>query len=336
MTTLEDRSRPHTPEPISSVPFRAKGHTSWLKNYFRRSHTSNTDWDLPVQIGRVRLRNPVMTASGTYGYGLEYSGYGDPSLLGALVVKSLTVEPRPGFPPPRVTMLSEPGSMLNSAGVPNPGVTRWAETALPQLLGAGVTVVASLWGVDAQRVVDAAARLAPYSGPVAWEVNLSCPNSEHRGPPVSHFPSRAAEVCQAVRRLAPSSVGVWVKLSPDAPDVVEVGQACHEAGADAVTVSNTYPASAGAPKQAALGGGPGGMSGAVLREYVRPLVERFADVSPEIPIIACGGVLSSEIALDYLQIGARAVQVGTASLYDPRACHKIARGLVRRVGEASR
>ncbi len=277
-----------------------------------------------------------MTASGTYGYGLEYSGYGDPSLLGALVVKSLTVEPRPGFPPPRVTMLTKPGSMLNSAGVPNPGVTRWAETALPQLLGAGVTVVASIWGIDAQRVVDSAAMLAPYSGPVAWEINLSCPNSEHRGLPVSHFPNRAAEVCEAVRRLAPSSVGVWVKLSPDAPDVIEVGQACYEAGADAVTVSNTHPALVGTPTEAALGGGPGGMSGAVLREYVRPLVKKFSDASPEIPIIACGGVLSSEIALDYLQIGARAVQVGTASLYDPRACHKIARGLVRRVVEASR
>ena len=99
-------------------------------------------WDYPVDVGRVRLRNPVIAASGTYGYGLEYSSYGDPSLLGAVVVKSLTVEPRPGFRSPRVTLLAEPGSMLNAIGVPNPGVERWAETILPSMTARGVAVVA--------------------------------------------------------------------------------------------------------------------------------------------------------------------------------------------------
>jgi dihydroorotate dehydrogenase (NAD+) catalytic subunit len=285
-------------------------------------------------VGRVKLRNPVIAASGTYGYGLEYSKYGDPSLLGAVIVKSLTVEPRAGFPAPRVTMLSEPGSMLNSIGVPNPGVERWAETTLPSMRAAGVAIVASVWGVDSESVVSAAEILARYPGPIAWEINLSCPNSEHPGSPVSHDPHRSAEVCRAIRRLAPEHIGIWAKLSPDAPDVIDVGFACHEAGADAVTVSNTYPAVPGHVEGGAvLGGGPGGMSGAVLRQYTRPLIEKFRATYPDLQVLACGGVLSSDIALDYLAIGARAVQVGTASLYDPRACHKIAAGVVSRLSE---
>lgn len=289
-------------------------------------------WDFPVNVGRTTLRNPVIASSGTYGYGREYSRYGDPRCLGAVVVKSLTVEPRAGFAPPRVTLLDEPGSMLNASGVPNPGVEQWATTFLPAMRDRHVPVVASIWGVDANGVVEAAEVLSRHHGPIAWEVNLSCPNSEHGGPPISHDPGAAAEVCRAVRSLAPDEVGIWAKLSPDAPDVTEVGAACYEAGADAVTVSNTYPAaSVQFAREHHLGGGAGGMSGPVLRHYVLPLVEKFASLHPEIPVIACGGVLSSEMALEYLVTGATAVQVGTASLYDPRACHKIARGLVPRL-----
>jgi dihydroorotate dehydrogenase (NAD+) catalytic subunit len=289
-------------------------------------------FDYPVEVGRLRLRNPVIAASGTYGYAPEYAQFGDPSLLGAVVVKSLTIEPRPGFPPPRVTLLHEPGSMLNAIGVPNPGVKDWAETILPKMLAANAPVVASLWGVDADRVVAAAEVLSRYEGPLAWEVNLSCPNSEHPGFPVAHDPGRSADVCRAVRKLAPEAVGIWAKLAPDARDAVDVAIACHEAGADAVTVSNTYPAPRiGIEGSPPLGGGPGGMSGAVLRNHVRPLVEKLGSTYPDLPILACGGVVNSDIALDYLRLGARAVQVGTASLYDPRAPHKIARGLVEKL-----
>lgn len=304
---------------------------------FRRiakQHSEVGAFDRPVTVGRLTLRNPVIASSGTYGYGLEYSRYGDPRLLGAMVVKSLTVEPRPGFAPPRVTLLEDPGSMLNAIGVPNPGVRAWAESILPSMCEAGAPVVASIWGVDADAVVDAAELLSRYRGPIAWEVNLSCPNSEHNSAPVSHDSESAARVCRAVRDLAPDEVGVWAKLSPDAPDVTEVGVACHNAGADAVTVSNTFPARSDTDtRRSHLGGGSGGMSGSILREYVRPLVEKFGSSYAEVPVLACGGVLSSQIALDYLDLRAKAVQVGTASLYDPRACHKIASGLVTRLRE---
>ncbi len=174
-------------------------------------------WDYPATVGRLTLRNPVVASSGTYGYGLEYLRYGDPRCLGAVVVKSLTVEPRPGFAPPRVTLLDEPGSMLNAIGVPNPGVEAWARTILPAMRDLGVPVVASIWGLDADGVVGAAEILARYRGPIAWEVNLSCPNSEHGGAPVSHDPATAAAVCRAVRSLAPDEVGIWPSSPPTHP-----------------------------------------------------------------------------------------------------------------------
>jgi dihydroorotate dehydrogenase (NAD+) catalytic subunit len=295
-----------------------------------------TDFDSPVAVGRVTLRNPVIASSGTYGYGLEYRRYGDPALLGAVVVKSLTVDPRPGHPPPRVAPIPEPpGSMLNAVGVPNPGVRQWAEGILPGMLAAGAPVVASVWGLSADAIVASAELLSGYRGPLAWEVNLSCPNSEHGGPPVSHDPVAAASVCAAIRALAPDEVGVWAKLAPDAPDVPAVAAACAGAGVDAVTVSNTHPAASAPhiPVPTHLGGGTGGMSGSVLRPFVERLVDELVATQPDLPVLACGGVLSSEIALAYLDRGATAVQVGTASLYDPRACHKIARGLVRRLRE---
>jgi dihydroorotate dehydrogenase (NAD+) catalytic subunit len=223
--------------------------------------------------------------------------------------------------------------MLNAVGVPNPGVRAWAEHTLPTMLAAGAPVVASVWGLSAEAIVASAELLSTFRGPMAWEVNLSCPNSEHGGPPVSHDPTTAASVCSAVRALAPDEVGVWAKLAPDAPDVLAVADACARAGVDALTVSNTLPAAAatGIAVPTHLGGGAGGLSGPVLRPYVEPIVDALASSQGRVPVLACGGVVSSEVALAYLDRGATAVQVGTASLYDPRACHKIARGLVRRL-----
>ena len=309
-----------------------------MSERFRRARSASA-FDFPVTVGRVTLRNPVLASSGTYGYGLEYRRYGDPVLLGAVVVKSLTVEPRTGHPAPRVAPIPDPpGSMLNAVGVPNPGVRQWAEGILPAMLAAGAPVVASVWGLSPDAIVASAEILGGYRGPLVWEVNLSCPNSEHGGPPVSHDPALAAAVCRAVRALAPEEVGVWAKLAPDAPDVPAVAAACAAAGVDAVTVGNTYPAAAapGIPVPTHLGGGTGGMSGPVLRPFVEPLVDKLVATLPEVLVLACGGVVSSEVAVGYLDRGATAVQVGTASLYDPRACHKIARGVVRRLRERGR
>ncbi len=297
-----------------------------------------SNYDFPVRIGNVRLRNPVIAASGTYGYGLEYSCFGDPALLGAVVVKSLTATPRPGFSPPRVAPLDYPGSLLNSIGVPNPGIRAWAETILPTMMAAGVATVVSIWGESYEELLEAAEILGEYPGAIAWEVNLSCPNALRQSVPISHVPDLAGAAVADIRRIAGPNVGLWAKLSPDTPDIVEAAAACADGGADAVTIANTYPGMRIdlETQKSVLGSPTGGMSGAILREFVPPLVEKVHAQALRIPIIGCGGVLNSATAMEYLEAGAVAVQVGTASLYDPRACHKIARGVVRSLGATVR
>jgi len=301
---------------------------------------ADSGYERAVQVGPQRLRNPVVAASGTYGYGLEYACFGDPALLGAVVVKSLTATPRAGFPPPRVAPLDYPGALLNAIGVPNPGIPHWGKTVLPQMLAAGVATVVSIWGESYDELVASAAALSQFSGPVAWEVNLSCPNALHQEVTLSHVPTLARAALEQIRSLAGPDIGLWAKLSPDTPDIVEAASACVDGGADAVTVANTFPGMRVDPetRQSVLGSDSGGMSGAVLREFVPTLLARLASEAPTIPVIACGGVLNSATALEYLDLGAVAVQVGTASLYDPRACHKVARGVVRglRVSDPAR
>jgi dihydroorotate dehydrogenase (NAD+) catalytic subunit len=333
-----------------------------------------------------------MPASGTYGYGLEYQAYGDPALLGALVVKSLSATTWDGNPPPRLRPLTA-GSMLNSIGLPNPGVEAWASGTLPRLLGRGVTVVASIWGHTPEELLDAAQLMAKVAGPVAWEVNMSCPNLATSDEMPSHNPEVAYEVCAKIRTLADDAVGVWAKLSPQATDVPAVAAACHDAGADAVTLTNTYPAKAlqdtdvapanvalsarrealpprggGAddaiPTRAApprepephlggaddtmltlaalrnerlplLGRGAGGVSGAALKPMVTAIVAAVRERCPDLAVVAAGGVLTVDDALDYLDLGAAAVQVGTANFLDPRATHRIAHGVVQARREAA-
>ena len=271
-----------------------------------------------------------MPAAGTYGYGLEHQAYGDPALLGALVVKSLSAQPWPGNPPPRLRPLSA-GSMLNNIGLQNPGVGAWAAHTLSRLLEQRVTVVASLWGHTPEELLDAAELLAAVAGPVAWEINLSCPNLATSGDLPSHNPDAAHAVCQKVRGLADPSVGLWAKLAPNAPDVPAVARACQEAGLDAVTVANTYPARHFPEPLPTLGGNGGGVSGALLKPIVTELVAAVGRQCPDLPIVAAGGVLSVVDALEYLDLGATAVQVGTANFLDPQATHRIAAGVVERL-----
>jgi dihydroorotate dehydrogenase (NAD+) catalytic subunit len=306
----------------------------------RRRHARQTDvddagpaaWDLPAAVGRTTLRNPVMPASGTYGYGLEHQAYGDPAQLGALVVKSLSAMPWEGNPPPRLRPLTA-GSMLNSIGLPNPGVEAWASQTLPSLLDRSVDVVASIWGHTPDELLDAAQLMAKVAGPVAWEVNMSCPNLATSDELPSHNPDVAHEVCAKIRALADDAVGVWAKLSPHAPDVPAVAAGCHEAGVDAVTLTNTFPARAyqsdiPLPR---LGGNGGGISGAALKPIVTEIVTGVHRRCPDLAVVAAGGVFTVDDALDYLGLGASAVQVGTANFLDPRTTHRIAQGVIRRM-----
>lgn len=275
----------------------------------------------PVQVGSVRLANPVMTASGTAGYGTELAGYLDYSALGAVVVKSLAAYEWAGNPPPRLR--PTPAGMLNAVGLQGPGVAAWLEHGLPDLLAAGATVVASIWGRTVAEYRAAAVLLAAAPAEVvAVEVNLSCPNLEGRNAIFAHDPERSAEVLAAT---AACSRPRWAKLSANTDRIVEVATAVIDAGAEAVTCINTllglaYDRETGRP---ALGAGGGGLSGRAIHPIAVRAVHDIHAALPGVPIIGVGGIADGWDAVEFLLAGARAVQVGTASFADPRAATRI-------------
>jgi dihydroorotate dehydrogenase (NAD+) catalytic subunit len=279
----------------------------------------------PVEIGSVRLANPVMTASGTAGYGTELADYFDLAELGAVVVKSLAATAWPGNPAPRLH--PTPLGMLNAVGLQGPGVAHWLDHTLPDLVASGATVVASIWGRTIAEYRKAAELLsvAPPAV-VAVEINLSCPNLEGRDAIFAHDPERSAEVVAATAECGRPR---WAKLSPNTDRIVEVAAAVRDAGADAVTCINTvlgmaYDPATGAP---ALGAGGGGLSGPAIHPIAVRAVHDVHAALPGLPIVGVGGVASGWDARELLLAGAIAVQVGTATFADPRAPVRVLREL---------
>ncbi|MCU1357179.1 MAG: Dihydroorotate dehydrogenase [Acidimicrobiales bacterium] len=281
---------------------------------------------LPVRVGSVELRNPVMTASGTAGHGAELSAYLDLAGLGAVVTKSVSADPWPGNPAPRVHEAT--AGMLNAVGLQGPGVATWLAEDLPPLLAAGATVVASIWGrsvADYRRAADLLAG-APR-GVVAVEVNLSCPNVEDRSGMFAHSPE-ATEAAMA----ATEGCGLprWAKLSPNVLDLVPIVDAAMRGGAEAVTLVNTVMGMAIDPatRTYRLGNGGGGLSGPAIHPVAVRAVHDVAAARPDVPIVGVGGVVDADTAAELLVAGASAVQVGTATFADPRAPGQVAAGLV--------
>jgi dihydroorotate dehydrogenase (NAD+) catalytic subunit len=276
---------------------------------------------LEARIGAVVLPNPVMTASGTAGHGVELHPFVDLGTLGAHVVKSLAAYPWAGNPPPRVTPAGD--GMLNAVGLQGPGVTRWLADDLPALRRTGARVVASVWGRSVADFADAAELLAA-AGPevVAVEVNLSCPNLEGRRGIFAHDPRLSAEVITA---MAACDRPRWAKLSANTDRVVEVAGAVQQAGADGVTLVNTLLGMVIDPqtRRPALGAGGGGYSGTPLHAVAVRTVYDVHAALPEMPIIGVGGVHDGWTAVELLLAGASAVQVGTASFADPRAARLV-------------
>ncbi|MDQ3470605.1 MAG: dihydroorotate dehydrogenase [Actinomycetota bacterium] len=258
-----------------------------------------------------------MTASGTAGYGTELARYLDLGALGAVVVKSLAAFEWGGNPPPR---LSPAGAgMLNAVGLQGPGVEHWLNHGLPELLDAGATVVASIWGRTVEEYRRAADLLATApAGVVAVEVNLSCPNLEGRDAMFAHDPGRAAEVIAAT---AGCERPRWAKLSANTDRIVDVAAAVAEAGAETVTCINTLLGMAFDPvtHRPTLGAGGGGLSGASIHPVAVRAVHDVHNALPDLPIIGVGGVSSGWDATELLLAGATAVQVGTATFADPSA-----------------
>ncbi len=288
------------------------------------------DVDLTARVGSLELPNPVMTASGTSGHGDELQAYFPLDQLGAVVVKSLAVEPWPGNPAPRVHPTAS--GMLNSVGLQGPGVKAWLTDDLPRLTAVGARVVASIWGQRVDDFARAAATLADAPGVVALEVNVSCPNIEDRRRMFAHSPAATADVVAAVSEHCPG-LPRWAKLSPTVADIAEVAGAALSAGAEGVTLVNTVLAMVVDLEQRrpALGSGPagGGLSGPALHPLAVRAVFDVRAAHPGAAIVGVGGVATAEDAVELMLAGADAVQVGTATFYDPRAPLKVLRGIER-------
>jgi dihydroorotate dehydrogenase (NAD+) catalytic subunit len=273
---------------------------------------------LATSVGTVDLDNPVMTASGTSGHGAELEEYFPLRQLGAVVVKSLSAEPWPGNPAPR---LHEAGAaMLNSVGLQGPGVGAWLTDDLPKLQHAKARVVVSIWGRTVDEYEKAAIALAGASRDiVAVEVNLSCPNLEGG----KHlFAQSTADTAAAIAAVSAAvDRPVWAKLTAHVTSIVEVAGAALGAGAEAVTVTNTMLALAIDPetRRARLGAGGGGLSGPAIHPIAVRAVHDIHEGLPEAVIVGVGGVASGDDAVELLLAGASAVQVGTATFADPRA-----------------
>jgi dihydroorotate dehydrogenase (NAD+) catalytic subunit len=277
--------------------------------------------DLRVRVGSVELRNPIMTASGTAGYGNEFAPYFDLSSIGAVVTKSIAAYEWAGNPAPRVHPTAQ--GMINAVGLQGPGLEHWLDHELPALLRTGATVVCSIWGrsVDDYRVAADLLAAAPPEV-IAVEVNLSCPNLEGRGSIFAHDAELSAEV---VRATAGCGRPRWAKLSANTDRIVEVADAVAGAGAEAVTLINTLLGLVIDPVtwRPALGNGGGGLSGRAIHPVAVRAVHDVRQACPELPIVGVGGVSSGWEAAELMIVGAHAVQVGTASFADPRACSRI-------------
>ncbi|MHC5055449.1 MAG: dihydroorotate dehydrogenase [Planctomycetota bacterium] len=297
--------------------------------------------DLSARVGVVELANPVMLASGTCGTGPELARAADASRVGAIVMKTVTREPREGNPPVRVAETAS--GMLNAIGLENPGIERFCGHYLPKARTLGVPLAASIAGRSPDDYVECAKALDAAGGVVALEVNLSCPNDREAGEgrtPLAfgQDPAAAAEVVAAVRST--TKLPVWAKLTSAVADIGALARACAEAGADAVTAINTIPGMAVdvRARRPVLSAVTGGLSGPailpVALRCVREISRALAALDARrVSVIGCGGVSSAEDAVAMLLAGASAVQVGTATFRDPRAAVRMVEGLAPLVAE---
>jgi dihydroorotate dehydrogenase (NAD+) catalytic subunit len=277
--------------------------------------------DLGTRLAGVYFPNPVFTASGCAAAGQELGQFFDVSRLGAMVTKSIMLEPRSGRPTPR--MAETPSGMLNSIGLQGPGIDAFLSRDLPWLAERGARTIVSIAGSSVDEYVKLASKLRGKPGLTMLEVNISCPNVEDRGQVFACNPRTAADVVNAVRRV--SSVPVFAKLSPDVTDIVAVAQAVVEAGAHGLSMVNTLLGIAidTVKMRPVLAGVTGGLSGPAIKPVAVRCVWQVHAALPEVPIIGMGGIRSGTDALEFLLAGASAVSVGTAVFGDPNAPMRI-------------
>lgn len=275
-----------------------------------------------TRVGSVSLVSPILTASGTAGHGDELSAYVELDRLGAVVVKSLSPDPWPGNPAPRVHQT--PAGMINSVGLQGPGIAAWLNEELPPLLATGATVVASIWGttIDDYRRAGEMLSTAPAQV-VAVEVNVSCPNHHDRNRMFAHSAESTAAAITAAQSCGRP---LWAKLSPNVADLASIAAAARDAGAEAVTLVNTLLGMVidTETRRPILGGGGGGLSGPAMHPVAVRAVHDVHAALPDLPIVGVGGVASGIDAIELILAGASAVEVGTATFLDPRSVTRIA------------
>ena len=282
------------------------------------------DVDLSVEIAGIKLVSPLIAASGTFGYGTEYSEVVEYPAIGALIVKGLYMNPRDGCPPPRIW--ETPSGMLNAIGLQGIGVHRFIEEKMPELCRLEPKILVNICGSTLEEYGELARTLDQVDGVAGLEINISCPNVQKGGIIFGCDPRLAAQVTEVVRKG--TRLPVIPKLSPNVTDIASIAKSVESAGADAVSLINTIPAMAidVETRRPRLANVMGGLSGPAIRPIAVRMVYQTAR-AVRIPIIGVGGIASAEDALEFILAGATAVQIGTMSFVDPSVWPKTLRGL---------
>ncbi|MBI5643657.1 MAG: dihydroorotate dehydrogenase [Deltaproteobacteria bacterium] len=283
---------------------------------------------LAIEIAGIKFKNPVMTASGTFGYGKEFSPYTDLGGLGAIVVKGLSLNPRQGNPSPRI--VETPCGMLNAIGLQNVGVDAFIKEKLPALKGVDTKVIANIFGETVDDYVEVAKRLDAAQGVAAVEINISCPNVKKGGIIFGTDPLEAHRVVSAVK--GSTRLPVITKLSPNVTDIKVMAKAVEEAGTDAISLINTLTGMVidVEKRRPVLATTTGGLSGPAIRPIAVRMVWQ-ARQAVKVPLIGMGGIMTAKDALEFIIAGATAVQVGTANFVDPDSAIKVADGIAEYV-----
>lgn len=280
--------------------------------------------DLSVTVGSVRLKNPVLAASGTFGYGLEFLPFLELGQLGGIVTKGLSPLPRKGNPPERI--VETPAGMLNAIGLQNIGVDAFLSERLPQLRAHDTAIVANVFGETEDEYVEVCEKIDAASGVAAIELNVSCPNTEAGGMIFGNDAVSLARITRACRRA--TRLPLWVKLSPNVTDIRETARAAEAEGADAVSLVNTFVAMVVdvERRRPVLANVSGGLSGPAIRPLAVSMTWQVRS-AVTIPIVGMGGIMTARDAIEFILAGATAVQVGTANFVNPRATVDVVEGL---------
>ncbi|HLI39698.1 MAG TPA: dihydroorotate dehydrogenase [Streptosporangiaceae bacterium] len=283
--------------------------------------------DLRTRLGHVELPAPVLAASGCAGTGRELAQFIDIARIGAIITKSIMIEPRAGNPTPRVA--ETPSGMLSSVGMQGPGIDAFLQRDLPWLLSRGARAVVSIAGSSAAEYAELAARLSDAAGVTAIEINLSCQNAGSRGQVFAHHPDAAARVVDAVRRSTRYDIPVFAKLSPDVTDITSVARSCVAAGSDGLSMVSAVRGMVidTETMRPSLAGITGELSGPAIRPVAVRCIWQVRQVLRDVPIIGMGGVRSGRDALELILAGASMIAVGTAVFHDPSACARVQREL---------